>query len=78
MTVILELEPDVEMTATEQAKKEGLPLAEYAGKLFKDAIYQRQMLRKPTDTSFGESEDEIMAFFEDMRDVVYQEKLGTK
>lgn len=92
MTVTLELEPDVERTATEQAKEEGLPLAEYAGSVFRDAILRRQRVRELSDSSFDEilapvrqgfdesgmTEDELLEFFEEVREEVYQEKLKAK
>lgn len=92
MTVTLELEPDVELKATEQANEEGLPLAQYAESVFKDAILSRQRFGRRSERTFddilapvrkgfkesGESEDEIMAFFEDIREEVYRETLKDK
>jgi hypothetical protein len=46
MTVILELEPEVEMTASEQAKEKGLPLAEYVESVVKETILKRQRVQK--------------------------------
>lgn len=90
--VTLELEPDVEMTATAQAKEEGLPLSQYAESVLKDAIMRRERVRKMSDKSFdeilepvrngfkesGESEDELLDFFDEIREEVYQEKLRAK
>lgn len=92
MTVTLELEPDVELTATEQAEEEGLPLAEYAGSVFKDAIFRKERARRLSEKSFDEilapvrlgfeesgmNEDELLDFFEEVREEVYQEKLRVK
>lgn len=54
MTVTLELEPEVELTATEQAQEEGLPLAEYVESVVKDAILKRQRVRRLSEKSFDE------------------------
>ena len=61
MTVTLELEPEVELTATEQATEEGLPLAEYVKSVVKDAIFKRQRVRQLSEKSF----DEILKPFRD-------------
>jgi hypothetical protein len=42
MTVMLELEPEVELTAAEQAEDEGLPLAKYVESVVKEAIFKRR------------------------------------
>ena|SRR5260221_14659703 len=92
MTVTFELEPDVELTAIEQAREAGLPLTEYAESVFKEAVLRRKRIGRMVDRSLdeilapvrkgfaesGESEDEIMAFFEGIREEVYQEKLRAK
>ncbi len=81
MNVILELEPEVEMTATEQAKAEGLPLAKYVESVVKEAILKRksvqQLSEKPFDeilkpfrdevTSSGMSDDELDDLFQKAR-----------
>lgn len=54
MTVTLELEPEVEMTATEQAAEEGLPLADYVESVVKEAILKRQRVRRLSEKSFDE------------------------
>lgn len=61
MTVTLELEPEVEMTATEQAKAEGLPLAKYVESVVKEAILKRKRVRQLSEKSF----DEILKPFRD-------------
>ena len=58
---MLEIEPDVELTATEQAKEDGLPLAEYAGSVFKAAILKRQNIKLLSEKSF----DEVLKPFRD-------------
>lgn len=59
MTVTLELEPEVEITAAEQAEAEGLPLAKYVESVIKEAIFKRQRVQKLSEKSF----DEILAPF---------------
>ena len=61
MTVTLELEPEVELTATEQAKAEGLPLAKYVELVVRDAIFKRQRVERLSEKSF----DEILRPFRD-------------
>lgn len=61
MTVTLKLEPEVEMTASEQAKEKGLPLAEYVESVVKEAILKRQRVQKLSEKSF----DEILKPFRD-------------
>ncbi len=61
MTVTLELEPEVELTATEQAAEEGLPLAEYVESVVKEAILKRRRVRQLSEKSF----DEILKPFRD-------------
>ena len=85
MTVILELEPDVEMTASELAREKGLPLAEYVGSVVKDAIFERKRVANLSEKSFdeilapvrkgfkesGETEAELFEFFEKIRVASY-------
>lgn len=52
MPVLLELEPEVELTATEQAKEEGLPLAEYVESVVRSEILKRQRVRQLSEKSF--------------------------
>lgn len=61
MTVTLELEPEVEMTATEQAKERGLPLEEYVEEVVKETVLKRQRVQKLSEKSF----DEILKPFRD-------------
>lgn len=61
MTVTLELEPETELTATEQAKAEGLPLAEYVEMVVKEAIFKRQRAEQLAQKPF----DEILKPFRD-------------
>jgi hypothetical protein len=45
MKVTLELEPDVELTATKQAEAEGLPLAKYVGLVLREAVFKNLLMR---------------------------------
>ncbi len=61
MTVTLELEPEVELTATKQAAEEGLLLAEYVESVVKDAILKCRRVQELSEKSF----DEILKPFRD-------------
>jgi hypothetical protein len=61
MTVTLELEPEVEMTASEQAEEEGLPLAEYVEAVVKEAVFKRRAVKRLAEKPF----DEILKPFRD-------------
>ncbi len=61
MTVTLELEPDVELTAAEQAEAEGLPLAKYIESVVREAIFKRRRVEQLSQKSF----DEILKPFRD-------------
>jgi hypothetical protein len=61
MTVTLELEPEVELTAIEQAKAEGLPLAKYVELVVKESVFKRQRVQQLAEKSF----DEILKPFRD-------------
>lgn len=61
MTVTLELEPDVEETATEQANAKGLPLVKYVESVVKEAVFKRQRVEKLSEKPF----DEILKPFRD-------------
>ena len=92
MTVTLELEPEIELTATEQAEEQGLPLDKYVEIVVKEAVNQRQRVKKMAQKSFQEilapihqgfkesglTEDEIMQKFEKAREDVRQEKEKSK
>lgn len=54
MTVTLELEPEVEQTAAEQAKAEGLPLTKYVESVIREAIFKRQRVQQLAEKSFDE------------------------
>ncbi|MGI8668824.1 MAG: hypothetical protein ACR2J3_03140 [Aridibacter sp.] len=54
MTVTLELEPEVEKTASKQAEAEGLPLAKYVELVVKEAIFKRKRVQQLSEKSFAE------------------------
>ena len=54
MTVTLELEPEVKMTAIEQAKEKGLPLAEYVESVVKETVFKRRRIQRLSEKSFDE------------------------
>jgi hypothetical protein len=54
MKVTLELEPDVEMTATKQAEAEGLSLAKYVEVVLKEAVFKRQRVEQLSEKPFDE------------------------
>src|SRR5215213_8813819 len=88
MTVTLELEPEVEMTASEQAKERGLPLAEYVESVVKETVLKRQRVQKLSEKTFDEilkpfrdevetsgmSDDELDELFKQARREVLEEK----
>ena len=61
MTVTLELEPEVELTASEQAKAEGLPLARYFESVIRDTVFKRRRVQQLSEKPF----DEILKPFRD-------------
>lgn len=61
MTVTIELKPEIEMTAVEQAEEEGLPLEEYVESVVKEAVLKRERVKKLSEKSF----DEILKPFRD-------------
>lgn len=81
MTVTLELEPEVELTATEQARAEGLPLSKYVESVVKEAVLKRRRVQQLSEKSFDEilkpfrdeveatgiSDDELDGLFKDAR-----------
>jgi hypothetical protein len=54
MRVILELEPDVEITATKQAEAEGLSLAKYVEVVLRGAVLKRQRVEQVSEKPFDE------------------------
>ena len=54
MKVVLELDPDVELTATKQAEAEGLPLAKYVELVLREAVFKRQRVEQLSEKPFDE------------------------
>jgi len=61
MTVTLELEPEVELTAAEQAEAEGLPLARYVESVVRETVFKRRRVQRLSEKPF----DEILKPFRD-------------
>lgn len=92
MTVILELEPEIEEKIKMQALKDGLKVEVYVQSIVKEATNKRERIEKLAEKSFAEilapiqkgfeesgmSEDEIMQMFEEAREEVWQEKQNSK
>ena len=63
MAVTLELEPDVELTATKQAEAEGLPLAKYVEVFLRKAVFKHQRVRcNPIQQVMGRERGTAMLF----------------
>lgn len=54
MTVTVELEPEIELTAAEQARAEGLPLAKYVESVIKETVLKRRKIQQLSEKSFDE------------------------
>ena len=54
MLITLELKSEVELTATEQVKEKGLPLAEYVESVVKEVILKRQEIQRLSEKPFDE------------------------
>ncbi len=82
MTITVDLPPEVESRVKIQAQKGGLAVSDYLVSLIDDASEVRERLESASFRSFddildpirtgfqasGETEDEIMTFFEEIRD----------
>ena len=91
MTITVELPPEVESRIKTQARKGGLDVSDYLVSLIDDASEVRERLENAAFQSFDEilvpvragfeasdeSDDEIMEFFEGIRDEVWLEKRGS-
>lgn len=92
MTVVLELEPEIEEKIKMQASKDGVKVEVYVQSIVKEATNKREKIEKLAEKSFDEilapiqkgfeesgmSEDEIMQMFEEAREEVWQEKQNPK
>lgn len=90
MTVALELEPEVELTAVAQTDEKGLPLEEYIESVVRETVLKRRRVQKLSEKSFDEilkpfrddvevsgmSEDELEELFTQARRDVLKEKRG--
>lgn len=88
MTVVLELEPEIEEKIKMQASKDGLKVEVYVQSIVKEATNKRERIEKLAEKSFDEilapvrqdfdesgmSEDELNEFIDDLREKVWQEK----
>jgi hypothetical protein len=86
MTVTLELEPDIELTATKQAEAEGLSLAKYVEVVLREAVFKRQRVAQLSEKPFDEmlkpfrdeveasgmSDDELAHLFQQARQEAFQ------
>jgi hypothetical protein len=61
MTIVIDLKPEIETIAAEQAEEGGLPLAEYVETVVKDGVLKRQRVKELSEKSF----DEILKPFRD-------------
>jgi hypothetical protein len=91
MTITVELPPEVESRIKTQALKGGIDVSDYLVSLIDDASEVRERIEKASDGSFdqilapiragfsetGESDEEIMEFFEEVRDEVWLERRGS-
>lgn len=55
MTVTLELEPEVETTAAEQAREKGLPLAGYVESVVRETVFKRRRIQRLSEKPFDET-----------------------
>ena len=88
MTITIDLPPEVESKIKTQATDEGLKVEEYVKTLIKEASDRGERIEKNSEKSFDEilapvrkgfqasgiSKDEILEFFEEVREEVWQEK----
>jgi hypothetical protein len=92
MTITVDLPPDVESKIKTQASNDGVKIEDYVKTLIKEASDRRERIEKNSEKSFreilapiqkgfqesGMSEDEILEFFEEVREDVWQEKQNQK
>ena len=84
MTVVLELEPEIEEILQEKAKENGFEVNVYVEKLILKDVNRKKTfdeilapVRKGFEKS-GMSEEEALEFFEEVREEVWQEKQNAK
>ncbi len=92
MTITIDLPSEVETKIKAQASNDGVKVEDYVKTLIKEASDRREQIEKNSEKSFDEilapvrkgfwesgmSEDEILEFFEEVREEVWQEKQNQK
>ncbi len=92
MTITIDLPSEVESKIKTQASNDGVKVEDYVKTLIKEASDRREQIEKDSEKSFqeilapiqkgfqesGMSEDEILEFFEEVREEVWQEKQNRK
>ncbi len=92
MTITIDLPSEVETKIKTQASNNGVKVEDYVKTLIKEASDRREQIEKNSEKSFDEilapvrkgfresgmSEDEILEFFEEVREEVWQEKQNQK
>ena len=84
MTVVLELKPEIEEALQKKARDNGFEFNVYLEKLIEKDIDRTKTIDEilaPMRQEFEESvmtEDELDEFIEEIREEVYQEKLGNR
>ena len=92
MTITIDLPSEVESKIKTQASNDGVKVEDYVKTLIKEASDRRERIERDSEKSFREtlapiqkgfqesemSEDEILEFFEEVREEVWQEKQNRK
>ena len=92
MTITIDLPSEVESKIKTQASNDGVKVEDYVKTLIKEASDRREQIERDSEKSFQEilapiqkgfqesemSEDEILEFFEEVREEVWQEKQNQK
>jgi len=92
MTITIDLPSEVESKIKTQASNDGVKVEDYVKTLIKEASDRRERIERDSEKSFREilapiqkgfqesemSEDEILEFFEEVREEVWQEKQNQK
>ena len=92
MTITIDLPSEVESKIKTQASNDGVKVEDYVKTLIKEASDRRERIERDSEKSFreilapiqkgfqesGMSEDEILEFFEEVREEVWQEKQNRK
>ncbi len=92
MTITIDLPSEVESKIKTQASNAGVKVEDYVKTLIKEASDRRERIEKNSEKSFDEilapvrkgfdesgmSEEELLEFFEEVREEVWQEKQKSK